>query len=44
MWRWEYYMYKYIGKEWTTLVLDRDAWKSKIQVAKMVATRGNRSL
>ena len=44
VWRWEYCMYKYIGKNWTTLVQDRDTWNSKVQVAKYVATKGNKSL
>ena len=44
VWRWEYYMYKHIGKNWTSLVQDRDTWNSKVQVAKYIATKGNRDL
>ena len=43
VWRWEYYMYKYIGKNWVTLVQDREAWSLKVQGAKFIATKGNRS-
>ena len=44
VWRWGYYMYKHIGKKRTTLVLDRESWKNKIQLAKRMATKGNRNL
>ena len=40
IWRWEYYMYRFIGLKWQDVAQNRDEWKEKVYVAKYKATKG----
>ena len=40
----KYNMYKYVGKNWTSIVMDREVWKAEVEAAKFAATKGARSL
>jgi hypothetical protein len=44
IWRWEYYMYKFLGTDWITGAFDRENWNKNVQEAKYRATKGNTSL
>ena len=34
MWRWEYYLYKHLGKSWHNEAPTRDTWKTCVNKAK----------
>ena len=40
IWRWEYILYRHFGIKWQETALNREGWKSKVEVAKYKATKG----
>ena len=38
IWRWEYYMYKYINPNWFARAQNREVWKGEIHRAKQKIT------
>ena len=40
VWRWEYNMYRFVGRDWTSYVMDREVWREKVGAAKFKATKG----
>ena len=40
IWRWGYMLYRHFGIKWKETALNREDWKSKVEVAKYKATKG----